>query len=403
MRTYPKYSEKLSPSSVPKELDFEIEEYSRRLEAIRNAMRVKGISMLMVSDLANICYLTGFQTPSSGTFATLFVTLEADIVLQVIDHEYACAFYTSYVKDIRTFAWYRPEDGQRQHVEILAELIASGSETVGVEDSAAIPLHRLRSLAERHNLSIQWVECSGLVNQVRRVKSLVEIAAMRESGRIADQALRATVADIRYGDTDSDIAATLHSYMIRLGCEFVNMGPFVATGLRSSLIHTTWKRRPVEKGDPIFLEVACPFKRYNAPMMRTAVMGSMSEELRKLSAAVEETLDILLGSIRAGRTGHDVALEAGRGWSSIVGRIYFQGAFGYSVGLGLPPNWAEGSTPFIAEGVEEELVAGMTLHLPIAARIPGLGGVAMSETVLVHQGRCEVLTGNERTFPTISR
>jgi Xaa-Pro dipeptidase len=151
----------------------------------------------------------------------------------------------------------------------------------------------------------------------------------------------------------------------------------------------------------VFLEIACPYKRYNAPMMRTAVMGRMPPTLSELSLAVEETLDSLLGSIAAGRTGHEIAVEASKGFAPILDRIYFQGAFGYTVGLSLPPNWAEGSTPFIAEGVEEVLVSGMTLHLPVAARIVGVGGLAMSETVMVTDEGCEVLTSQERSFSVV--
>jgi Xaa-Pro dipeptidase len=71
------------------------------------------------------------------------------------------------------------------------------------------------------------------------------------------------------------------------------------------------------------------------------------------------------------------------------------------VGLALPSDWAEGSTPFIAYGVEEPLVAGMTLHLPVAARVVGFGGVALSETVLVTENGCVSLTGNERSLTVI--
>jgi Xaa-Pro dipeptidase len=153
----------------------------------------------------------------------------------------------------------------------------------------------------------------------------------------------------------------------------------------------------------VFLEVGPPFKRYNAPVMRTAIMGEPSALAKRLTAAVEDTLDRLFGSIRAGATGHDVALEAARGFKPIRDEIFFQGAFGYSVGLALPSDWAEGSTPFIAEGIHEPLVAGMTLHLPVAARVVGVGGVALSETVLVTETGCESLTATSRELELVAR
>lgn len=396
--TYPAYRTRFADTDVEKELDFPQAEYDRRLAAVQSAMAGRDLRLLLVGSLANICYLTGFQTPSAGTFACLFVPPRGAPVLQVIDHEYACAYYTGWITDVRTFAWYDPAAGRRQHEEILRAMAGGGLPRIGIEDSHPIALNRLAE-----TVSADWVDCSGLVNQIRRVKSPTEIEAMRESGRIARVSLGETLDSIAVGMTDSDVAAILQARMLREGSEFVNMGPFVATGLRSSLIHTTWKRRRIDRGDLIFLEVACPYKRYNAPMMRGAVMGSASPTVQRLAAAVEDTLARLLSTIKAGRTGHEVAVEAGRGFKSIIDEIYFQGAFGYAVGLGLPPNWAEGSTPFIAEGIDEPLIAGMTLHLPVAARIVGLGGVAMSETVLVTDRGCESLTATERSFRLIGR
>lgn len=400
--SYPPYPERFATADVPRELDFPEAEYARRLARTRAAMEVAGIDLLLVSSLANVCWLTGFQTPSSGTFACLFVPAAGPPVLQVIDHEYGCARYTSWIEDIRTFAWYRPEDGVALHGKILEELAGGrAGMRVGVESHHPIAPERLSAMIGGSGVRAERVAAEGLVNQVRRVKSEAELAAMRHSGAIAVAATEATLAEVRSGTTDSEIAARLHERMIREGAEFVNMGPFVATGVRSSLIHTTWKRRPVERGDLIFVETACPFRRYNAPVMRSAVVGPATPLVERLAAAVDATLAALLGGIRAGRTGHDIAVEATAAFRPVLDEIYFQGAFGYTVGLGLPPNWAEGSTPFIAEGIEDELVAGMTLHLPVAARVVGVGGVALSETVLVEEGGCSSLTGSSRAFLVI--
>jgi Xaa-Pro dipeptidase len=137
-------------------------------------------------------------------------------------------------------------------------------------------------------------------------------------------------------------------------------------------------------------------------MMRTAIMGQPSKTAERLTAAVEATLAILFETIRAGRTGHEIAVAAARGFAPVKDEIFFQGAFGYSVGLALPPDWAEGSTPFIAEGTDEPLVAGMTLHLPVAARIVGFGGVALSETILVTESGCESLTAESRKVVVVT-
>lgn len=392
--TFPPYRTRFEGKEIPKELDFPIAEFARRQGAVQDAMGEIGLDLLVLGNLADICWLTGFQTPSAGTFAALLVPAKGDLILQVIDHEYGCARYVSCAERIESYPWFEPETGLAQHARLVAELLASGTARVGIDAKAPVRAEEIERRAGRG--PIQWSSATGLVTQLRRSKSPLELAAMRESGRITRVALDDTLAALKQGMTDSEVAAILMRRMIEEGSEFPAMGPFVATGLRSSLIHTTWKRRPIAPGEHIFLEPAASYKRYNAPMMRTAIMGRPTKTAERLTAAVETTLAILLETIRAGRTGHEIAIAAAKGFAPVKDEIFFQGAFGYSVGLALPSDWAEGSTPFIAAGIEEPLAAGMTLHLPVAARIVGFGGVALSETVLVTEKGCESITADSR-------
>ena len=73
----------------------------------------------------------------------------------------------------------------------------------------------------------------------------------------------------------------------------------------------------------------------------------------------------------------------------------FHGVFGYAVGVSLPPGWADG-TSTISLGQETVIEPGMVFHHPVALRRIGQYGVAFSETTLVTDTGCEVLTGFER-------
>src|SRR4029077_14155714 len=116
---------------------------------------------------------------------------------------------------------------------------------------------------------------------------------------------------------------------------------------------------------------ASSIQRYTAPVMRSASVGAPPPIVHRLRAGVESTLMLLLENIAPRRSAHDVARAASAGFDAIRDEIYFQGAYGYHVGLSLPPAWWEGLTPYIAEGIDAELQPGMVFHLPIAARIPG--------------------------------
>ncbi|MFQ5872807.1 MAG: M24 family metallopeptidase, partial [Dehalococcoidia bacterium] len=148
-------------------------------------------------------------------------------------------------------------------------------------------------------------------------------------------------------------------------------------------------------GDTVFLEFGGCYQRYTAPMMRTAVIGEPSDKVKRVTGAVKDTFKRLLEAIKPGRTCHEVALDAHKGFAAIDSEVFFNGAFGYNVGVGFPPDWVEGLV-FIAEGIDQPLLPGMVFHLPICLRVPGRFGVGLSETIAVTESECEILTEKER-------
>ena len=100
-------------------------------------------------------------------------------------------------------------------------------------------------------------------------------------------------------------------------------------------------------------------------------------------------------AIKPGATGDDLARAGTRGVEMAGPDIYFHGVFACSVGLGFPPTW-EDHPLFLTRGDATELKPGMVFHLPIAFRLKGRGCVGFSETVVVTEGGCEVLTSGTR-------
>ena len=142
------------------------------------------------------------------------------------------------------------------------------------------------------------------------------------------------------------------------------------------------------------------FKRYTAPLMRSAVLGRADDQIRRIEDAVKATTQAMIDNIRPGRTAHDIALVAKHAHRDVDDCCWHSGAYGYTSGGGYPPTWAE-TIGFLAEGVDEELMPGMTFHLPSALRIPGQCGVSLSESVLVTSSGCEMLTDHPRSLHTI--
>ena len=108
-----------------------------------------------------------------------------------------------------------------------------------------------------------------------------------------------------------------------------------------------------------------------------------------------QIIGALLEVIRPGLTMDEVSRAMAKELRSVDPEVYLSGYHGYSVGIAFPPAWPEHSA-WIGEGSREVLVPGMAFHVPRVLRVPGLMAAGFSETILVTDTGCEVLTPHRR-------
>src|SRR5262249_54029848 len=185
----------------------------------------------------------------------------------------------------------------------------------------------------------------GTVESVRRVKSPREIAFIRRACQATAQGMAAALEEIRPGRTENDVAAAAFAGMVRDGSEFLTNDPIVTSGPRSGIPHTSFKRRLLEPGDAVLLEMGAAYNRYVGPLMRCAVIGSVAEgppdDVRRFADVCLEALDNAIAAVRPGAASGEVD-EACRGTFERAGLYdYFRKRTGYSVGIGFAPGWVE--------------------------------------------------------------
>src|SRR5699024_11436577 len=109
------------------------------------------------------------------------------------------------------------------------------------------------------------VDCFGIVEEGRIRKSPDEIEVMQlaayagEAGMIAGQ--RAAMA----GATENDVAAAISAAMFRAGGEFPAVRPYVASGPRTTIGHSTWAGRMILPGVHDSLKYGACYRRSHAP------------------------------------------------------------------------------------------------------------------------------------------
>ncbi|MDN3524564.1 Xaa-Pro peptidase family protein [Halomonas sabkhae] len=389
---YQAYRHALAATQGGKELPFAPAEFESRRRAIRQRMGDQGFDALLLTDPADIYYLTGYHTFEVSVHACLVISQDR-LVLQVPSIETGPAVVTAMVDESLGYRW--------ESIEEVVEPLAATLEphaVIGLDAYNAGLRHGVISELQSR-LGAQRFRRDGgaLVDGVRIIKSPAELACLQESARLTSLGLKAAEAVIRPGITDNEVAAEGARAMLAAGSEFMSLQPIVTTGPRIGTIHVNHKRHVIREEEPVFLEFGAAYERYTAPMMRTAVAGRPSSEMLALGDVCRQLSLVLRDAMRPGNTLDQAARAADAVLAPHAERVFFSGVFGYAVGAQFPPSWVEG-TGFIAQGQNRVFENDMVFHLPLCLRLPGEWGIGLSDTVRVTPDGGVALTDNDWTI-----
>jgi Xaa-Pro dipeptidase len=222
------------------------------------------------------------------------------------------------------------------------------------------------------------------------MKSPEELALIRRAARVCEAGMRAGVEAAKEGALDFEIAAAVHHGLIGAGGDYMSYPPFVNVGWSSSLVHNTWNGTRVRPGDLIFLEISGVVRRYGAALMRSVAVGPLDSEMERRDRIVHEVLARTIDAIRPGVTSGFVNETCLKAFATHGYEVMKRA--GYSMGINFPPGWSEGHFLDLSRDNPTVLQPGMVFHIPQPFRVPGEQTVSTSETVVVTEDGCEVLT-----------
>jgi Xaa-Pro dipeptidase len=373
-------------------LPFTLDEYRARLENVRRSMAERGIDACLVSVPENIHYLTGFTTTGYYMFQLLVVPLKGEPSLVTYLEERINILRRSWVEQYFTYSV--TDDPIEVTAQAIAELGLADKVLSIEETSAFLPVAVYRRLLDSLP-GVRWTSADGIVEQARLVKSPAEVAYIRLAAAAAMAGMKAALLETAEMRTENHIAAEVYRATILAGSEYPGSPPYVATGERSGLPHGTWEGRQLCEGDIVFLEHSGCVRRYSAAMMRTAFLGRPPDIVRRTADAALSGLAEAISAIRPGATSGDVD-RACRDTIRRASMPDYTHETGYSIGLCYPPGWNESHIMNLHPGDETVLAPNMVFHLVPSLIIPELSGhVGFSDTVLVTERGCEVLTDAE--------
>lgn len=366
-------------------------EYRRRLDALRKRMADRELDAVVITTPENIFYVTGYQTVGYYYFQALVVPLEADAFMVTRRLEQSNVVARTWLEKSRAY-----EDTDSP-IAVLADTMTEaklGKTRVGFEKGSWFFRATEQEALFAQLDEATFVDCTGIVEDLRLVKSDVEIEVMRRAVVATEAGMKAGIEAVAAGVTENDVAAEIHYAMIKAGSEHPAISPFVASGWRCGVGHATWEHRTIEANDVVFLEVGGCVHRYHAALMRTVKLGDLDKGSAEAEELIEEAVDAALNVMRPGVA----AGEVDRTCREILGRHPLEDGggqptrTGYSIGIGFAPDWGEGHILSLIAGEERQLEPNMTFHLIPWIVAPGVAGVGISETVRVTETGAERMT-----------
>lgn len=369
-------------------LSFPVGEYRVRVHNVQREMARLDLDALLCHSAANVCYLTGFEALLWYKYVLAVVPREGDPILLAQDFEMPNACATAWCEDRVTY----PCHGDP--IAVTKTLLAKrglANKRLGLELdrwSMSVPTyHKLRAAFSTAKL----VDATSVLDRVKAVKSPAEIAVMRHAAAVTSRGMIAALNRVKIGATDNDVAAAAYDALIKGGSEYMAIDPIVTVGARSSMPHSTHRRVRIGKGESVLIEVGACVHRYSTPAMRAAITKPVPALAKRMYEACRVSVDTVVKHMRPGVNGDTVARRADKVMKPFAKDFIWHGIYGYSVGLGFPPDWND-SSAIIQRGIDHTLKPGMVFHVSTSLRKVGVCGVAFSETVLVTENGAEVLT-----------
>ena len=367
-------------------------EYEERLARTRAATDTQGLDALVVMNPASVFYLSGYQTFAVDGGACLVMSGAGEPALAMDPPEFGGALLGVWFDDLHG---YPPETERPAYAaQMLAERGATCGR-IGLDGAAWGATPAFRDGLARALPQAELVDSTDLLVGLKRRKSAAEIKYIGRAALATQAAVEAATSNATAGVGDGEVAGAAFAAMARAGSEYPCLSPIVTSGRRSGMLHTTHKRHTIQPGENVLLEIGACVQRYTAPQMRTLTIGPPSADVRRAADACIAALNAVLETMGPGIAVRDAAEAGWRELAAAGDDLVFHGTFGYGIGAGFPPNWADASG-FIRTDEDSVLEPGTVFHHPVAVRRLGQFGVAFSETSVITDDGCEVLTHGPR-------
>jgi Xaa-Pro aminopeptidase len=338
---------------------------------LRKRFQKEKVDGILITDLTNVRYLTGF-TGSSG-----FVVITKKHAVFATDFRY--------------------EEQVRHEVKGYSILIEHRERVKELKNICDV--YGIKKLGfEEHNVTygfykkltkgkIKLKPLTNIVDSLRIVKSPEELACIKASVKRAEAAFRKLLPFIKAGLTERKLALKFEHLLKQEGCKTLPFEVILASGSMSALPHAKPTNRRLKKGDLIVIDWGGEYDGYYSDMTRTLLLKDNTVSRQKeIYHNVLEAQKRALEAVRAGTQAAEIDAAA----RDYIKQKGFDDYFGHGTGHGV--GLAVHEKPVVSWRSKELIKENMVFTVEPGIYLPGFGGVRIEDMVVVRKNRAELLT-----------
>jgi Xaa-Pro dipeptidase len=237
----------------------------------------------------------------------------------------------------------------------------------------------------------ELVDAQRAISAIRLCKGPAEVAALRAAIRLSETAFEATLAELRIGMSEREIAGLLTRNLLAAGSEGLAFAPIVAAGANAADPHAVPQPgRRIGRGDALLFDFGGMAGGFTADITRTVFVGEVGAEDRALYETVRAANAAGRAAAGPGVTAEAVDAAA----TAILAASPFRDCIRHKTGHGLGLDVHE--DPHIMRGNPMPLRPGMVFTVEPGLYREGRLGVRIEDDVLVTEQGAESLTGLPR-------
>ena len=349
--------------------------YKQRRSKLKKKIKSQGLaSTLLITNIKNVCYLTGF----TGSSANLLITPKRDYILS--DSRYESQLQTE-VSGLEI----EIRDASTTLVELTRKILQTLKVDAVCYEADSVTKSTFDNL-ESALAGIELVFTSGLVEQIRAIKDKFEIAAIRKSIEVNQRAFNVIRAQLTREQTERTVAHNLEHQMRAFGAKGCAFDPIVGVGPRAALPHGRPSEKRIGESPIVLIDWGAEVNLYLSDITRVLVTGKITSRFAKIYNVVLKAQVAAIKKIRPGAKLQSIDKTARRIIESAGYGKYFGHSLGHSFGLEIHEK------PSLAPTAEGVLEAGMVVTVEPGIYIPDFAGVRIEDDILVTPDGYEILS-----------